>query len=105
MNRSLHSDHRHTRLSSWAVLLDELAVGAVDGAGVAPLEVELDDPEEGAAAAAAGVAAAAVVVSAAGAVGDTCVGEMPEEDMTVEISREVHVKKLRVGFLCCGHVG
>lgn len=39
---------RHTRLSSaWALLEAELVVvGAVDGAGVAPLDVELVDPDD-----------------------------------------------------------
>lgn len=48
LNRSLHSDQRQTRLSSCAApaLEDELVVvGAVDGAGVAPLEAELVEPD------------------------------------------------------------
>lgn len=47
LKRSLHSDQRHTRLSSWlgAALDDELVVvGAVEGAGVAPFDVELAEP-------------------------------------------------------------
>lgn len=53
VNRSLHSDQRHTRLSSWvAAVLDEelVVVGAVEGAGVAPLDAELDEPVADAAA-------------------------------------------------------
>lgn len=48
LKRSLQSDQRQTRLSSWPApaLDDELVVvGAVDGAGVAPLDVELAEPE------------------------------------------------------------
>lgn len=47
LKRSLQSDQRQTRLSSWPApaLDDELVVvGAVDGAGVAALDVELAEP-------------------------------------------------------------
>lgn len=36
------------RVSSAGALEDELLVAAVEGAGVAPFEAELDDPEDGA---------------------------------------------------------
>lgn len=44
LNRSLHEFQRQTRLSSWPAFEDvELDVAAVEGAGVLPLELELDD--------------------------------------------------------------
>ena len=44
----MHSDQRQIRLSSaWPLLEDELAVvGAVEGAGVVPLDVELAEPDD-----------------------------------------------------------